>query len=131
MDVIRFLLTIPYHKIWRNILYFTLEMLLFVFFISTFVNQYSGRQLFDDDDEVKDISYKNLHNYSGWIGILTCFLYNSLYTLGCFGEFILLFTYKDSLENMMWENRHSYYLELFENFKKYGTYYNLVKNYTN
>ena len=57
MDVIRFLLTIPYHKIWRNILYFTLELLLFVFFMSSLTNQYSGNRLFDEDDVVIDISY--------------------------------------------------------------------------
>lgn len=130
MDLVRFLLTIPYHKMWRNVLYFTLEVILFVFFMSTFVNGSSGRQLFDDDDEVKDISYENIYKVSGWIGMGMCFLYNSLYSLSCFGEFVILFTYKDSLENMMWESRNSYYLELYEYFEKYGSYYSLVKNYT-
>ena len=102
MDVIRFLLTIPYHKTWRNILYFTLEMLLFVFFVSSLTNQYSGRRLYDDEDVVIDISYENVYYFSGWLGIATCFIYNSLYTLSYLGEFIILFTYKDSLENMMW-----------------------------
>jgi hypothetical protein len=102
LDLIRFFLTIPYHKIWRNVLYFTLELLLFVFFASSLTNQYSGRRLFDDEDVVIDVSYENIYRYSGWLGIAVCFIYNSLYTLSCIGEFIILLTYKDSLENMMW-----------------------------
>lgn len=102
MDIVRFLLTYPYHKIWRNILYFTLETLLFVFFVSSLINQYSGKRLFDDDDVVIDVSYENIYYFSGWVGIAACFIYNSLYSMSCFGEFFILLTYKDSLENMMW-----------------------------
>jgi hypothetical protein len=131
MDLIRFFLTIPYHKMWRNVLYFTLELLLFVFFASSLANQYSGRRLFDDDDVVIDISFENIYKYSGWLGLISCFVYNSLYILSGIGEFIVLFIYKNWLENMMWENRHSYYLELYQNYEKYGCYYNMIKTYTN
>ncbi len=30
----------------------------------------------------------------------------------------------------MWENRHSYYLDLYFHFEKFGSFYRLIKNYS-
>jgi hypothetical protein len=42
IDVLRFVFTIPYQKLWRNFLYFGLEVLLLVFFTSSLINQMAG-----------------------------------------------------------------------------------------
>jgi len=62
--------------------------------------------------------------------MIVLFLYNILYILSNLVEFgILLFT-KSSIENLTWSNRNLYYQELYEHFEEYGSYYRLVKNYT-
>ena len=46
-DLVRYLLTIPYQKLWRNILYFTIELLLLLFFVFSLINQEAGLSLFN------------------------------------------------------------------------------------
>jgi hypothetical protein len=43
----------------------------------------------------------------------------------------MIFLYKDWIENMMWENRNSYYLELYETYEKYGCYHKMIQTYSN
>jgi hypothetical protein len=61
--------------------------------------------------------------------MVMCFLYNIIFILANFTELIIVFRYKDAIEDMMWESRHSYYLDLYEHYEKYGVYYKLDKDY--
>ena len=61
--------------------------------------------------------------------MVMCSLYNIIFILANFTEFIVVLSYKDPIENMMWESRHSYYLDLYDHYEKYGTYYKLTKDY--
>ena len=116
MDVVRFLITIPYHKVWRNILYFTIEFLLLLFFMASLVNQSVALSIYDNDGILVDTSYSSYYKSSGSFGILLIFLYNILYTLSFFAELIIILATKDSLENMVWSNRNAYYNYLYDHF---------------
>ena len=84
IDITRFLLTIPYHKFWRNLLYFTLEVLLLIFFVSSFINQYESLNIYDEDGIMVNNKFSNLYSLSGMIGIGVVFIYNILFTLSSF-----------------------------------------------
>lgn len=97
MDVVRFLITIPYHKHWRNITYFTIELLLLLFFMSSLVNQVAALYIYDNDGIIVDTNYSSYYKSSGSFGIILIFSYNILYTLSFFAEFLIILTTKDSL----------------------------------
>ncbi len=130
LDVIRFLLTLPYQNLCRNIFYFSLEVLLGIFFYCSLINQFIGLSIVDSTGLVLDMSLASTYKNSGWLGMITLFIYNLLYVLSNIVQLgILLFT-KSSIENMVWTNRNAYYQELYDHFEVYGSYYRLVKNYT-
>jgi hypothetical protein len=130
MDLIRFLLTIPYHKSWRNVFYFFIESLLFIFFVCAFVNQVASQGMYNRYGLV--ISFKNATVYknSGLLGMIVLFAYNILFILSSIIEVGIILCTKSSFENMTWTNRNLYYKELYDHFEQYGSYYRLVKNYT-
>jgi len=97
MDVLRFVLTIPYQKLWRNFTYFALEVLLLVFFVSSLINQMAGLSLLDDTGFIVDISYLSMYKQSGMIGMIVIFIYNILYSLISFVELGIILCTKSSL----------------------------------
>jgi hypothetical protein len=109
LDVVRFLLTLPYHSIFRNFFYFFLEGLLFTFFVSSFINQSVGSSIYDSNGVIVDITNATIYKNSGWIGMIVLFMYNILYILSNLVEFGILLFRKSSIENLVWSNRNSYY----------------------
>lgn len=81
LDVVRFLLTLPYQSNVRNFFYFFLESVLFIFFLCSFINQIAGQSIYDENGTIINVENATTYKNSGWLGMILLFVYNGLYIL--------------------------------------------------
>lgn len=97
IEILRFLLTIPYQHRVRNCVYFIIELSLMIYFICGVMNLLASEQMHDNTGTIINLETVGMYKISGWIGIFMLYLYNSLFMLSSFVELIIIICFKFSL----------------------------------
>jgi hypothetical protein len=115
LEIVRFIMTKPYYKRWRNIYRFTLELLLLFFFVVVLAESYIIEEIVINDPATLEFYVKIYYNL-GWVGFCLVFAFNIGFLILFFIDAAIGFKYTN--RELMDESRRVYYYDKILGYEK-------------